>query len=96
MRGTAANQMPERPGEGATPAAGAAGRLTPTERQIIAYLRDNSGSLNRSKAVIAEELGRSVKTVDRNISDLCRKGVVTVEPSWDEHGAQLPNTYRLA
>ena len=87
MRGTAANQMPERPG---------GGRLTPTERQIIAYLRDNSGSLNLSKAVIAEELGRSVKTVDRNISDLCRKGVVTVEPSWDEHGAQLPNTYRLA
>lgn len=96
MRGTAANQMPERPGEGATPAVGAAGHLTPTERQIIAYLRDNSGSLSRSKAVIAEELGRSVKTVDRNISDLCRKGVVTVEPSWDERGAQLPNTYRLA
>ena len=66
----------------------AAGHLTPTERH-------NSGSLNRSKAVIAEELGRSVKTVDRNISDLCRRGVVTVEPSWDEHGAQLPNTYRL-
>lgn len=90
MRGTAANQTPE------TPAGGSADRLTPTERQIIAYLRDNSGSLNRSKAVIAEELGRSVKTVDRNISDLCRKGVVTVEPSWDERGAQLPNTYRLA
>ena len=69
--------------------------LTPTERRLIVYMRSHHGKLSCSKALLAEELGRSVKTVDRSIAGLRRKGMLQVESAWAENGGQLPNTYRL-
>lgn len=70
-------------------------RLTPTERRIIAYVAGHEGQ-RCSKAQIAQELGRNVKTVDRLVSRLRAEGLLVSEPCWGENGGQLANTYRLA
>ena len=70
-------------------------RLTPTERRIIAYVAANEGK-PCSKAKIAENLGRNVKTVNRLVSRLRDEGILVCEYLWAENGAQLANSYRLA
>lgn len=74
---------------------GATGRLTPTERRLIEYLHKHHGQISCSKARLAAELGRNVKTVDRNVAALRHRGLLEVEPVWAENGGQLANTYRL-
>ena len=48
-----------------------------------------------SKARIAAELGRNGKTIDRLVSDLRRRGIIEITPSFDACGAQLANAYRV-
>ena len=75
-----------------TPAASR--RLTPTERAILAYLAEREGQ-PCTKAKIAEELGRSKKTISRLVSQLRADGLIVSQPTWAENGGQLANTYRL-
>ena len=48
-----------------------------------------------SKRKLAELMDCSVKTVDRCLSDLRRRGLISVEMRFDEHGAQVPSRYRV-
>ena len=70
-------------------------KLTPTERRIIAYVAEHEGQ-PCTKAQIASELGRNVKTVDRLVSRLRAEGLLVCTYTWGDNGAQLANTYRLA
>lgn len=54
-----------------------------------------SGGLSCTKRELAERLGRNVKTIDRLLSDLRRRGVVEVEARFDERGAQQASVYRV-
>ncbi|OUO33967.1 Rrf2 family transcriptional regulator [Olsenella sp. An293] len=69
-------------------------RLSKTAVGILAYVGRNEGE-PRSKAQIAEALGRNVKTVDRLIARLRDEGLLVVDQRWAENGGQLANTYRL-
>lgn len=70
-------------------------RLTPTERNILAYVSDHEGQ-PCTKTELACALGRARGTVDRSISRLRADGLILCEPTYDENGAQLANCYRLS
>lgn len=70
-------------------------RLTTTEVQILSFIGRNEGR-GCSKSQIARAIGRSEGTVSRLITRLREYQVLEVQPSYDEHGAQLANVYRLA
>lgn len=69
-------------------------RLTPTEMQIIGFIRRHEGH-PCSKAQIAAALGRNEKTVDRLLSRMRRNGLVVSQAVHSDNGAQLANVYRL-
>lgn len=69
--------------------------LTPTEMQIIGFVRRHEGK-PVSKAQIAAVLGRNEKTVSRLVSRLRQYGILEIEPSYAANGAQLANAYRIA
>lgn len=73
----------------------APGRLTKTAVAILAYIARHEGEVV-TKADIAAELGRHVKTVDRLISGLRAEGLIIAEPRYVENGGQIGNVYRLA
>lgn len=68
--------------------------LTPSAHAILAYLKDRGGE-PVTKSVIAADLGRSEKTVDRLMSKMREHGYIQVEEHWTETGAQLANTYTV-
>ena len=70
------------------------GRLTPTERAILAYVSEREGE-PCTKAQIAEALGRNRKTIDLLIARLRTDGLIVSEPTWADNGGQLANVYRL-
>lgn len=70
-------------------------KLTPTERRILAYVSDHEGK-PFTKGELANALGRSRGTIDRSITRLRADGLIACEPTYDEHGAQLANVYRIA
>lgn len=70
-------------------------RLTPTERSIITYISEHEGQ-PCTKTELADSLGRARGTIDRSISRLRADGLIVCEPTYDEHGAQRANAYRLA
>ena len=70
------------------------GRLTPTERAILAFVSEREG-VPCTKSQIAEALGRNRKTIDLLITRLRADGLIVSEPTWSATGAQLANTYRL-
>ena len=49
-----------------------------------------------TKTQLAEVLGRARGTIDRSISRLRADGLIACEPTYDVHGAQCANAYRLA
>lgn len=69
-------------------------RLCPTELKILAFIERHEGK-QYTKEQIATAVGRSEKTVDRQIHRLRSEGYVICEPQWDETGRQLANAYRL-
>ena len=64
--------------------------LTPSAQAILAYLEEPV-----TKSVIAADLGRSEKTVDRLMSKMCEHGYIQAEEHWTETGAQLANSYTV-
>lgn len=70
------------------------GRLTPTERAILAYVSEREGE-PCTKAQIADALGRNRKTIDLLIARLRADGLIVSEPTWADNGGQLANVYRL-
>lgn len=70
------------------------GRLTPTERAILAYVSEREG-VPCTKSQIAQALGRNRKTIDLLITHLRSEGLLVSEPTWAETGGQLANAYRL-
>lgn len=72
--------------------------FTETQEQLIRYIAGEtavSGCACCTKRQLAEMLGRSVKTVDRCISDLRERGVIEVEMRFDERGGQMASAYRM-
>lgn len=73
--------------------------LTKTEEQILRYIAGETalhGHASLTKRELARLLGRNVKTIDRLVSDLRRRGLIEVEPRFNEHGGQISSLYRVA
>ena len=72
---------------------------TETQEQLIRYIAGETavhGGACVTKGELAKIVGRNVKTVDRLIADLRRRGVVETEMRFDESGGQVASVYRLA
>lgn len=72
--------------------------FTKTEEQLIRYIAAETalrGSACCSKRELADIIGVSVKTMDRSISDLRRRGYIEVEMNYSENGAQTHSSYRV-
>lgn len=72
--------------------------LAPSERTVLVFI-DERGSerdgVALTKRALAESTGRNIKTVDRAVSSLRRRGMVEAVPQYDEAGGQLSNAYRV-
>lgn len=74
------------------------GHLTKTQRDLLRFIAGETalhGGVCCSKRELAERLGRNVKTIDRCLSDLRRRGIVSVEMRFSESGGQIENEYRV-
>lgn len=72
--------------------------FTPTQEMILRYLAGETvlhGGVCCSKRDLASRLDCNVKTIDRCLSDLRKRGLVSAEMRFDEHGAQVPSLYRV-
>lgn len=72
--------------------------FTPTQERILRYVAGETmlhGGACCSKRELAELFGRNVKTVDRCLSDLRKRGLISVEMRFDERGAQVSSCYRV-
>lgn len=72
--------------------------LTPTQRLILAYLKENAdeqGWTTASKVELAEGVECSLKTVDRAVQRLRQEGIIEVMTRVDEEGGSLANSYRV-
>lgn len=72
--------------------------FTKTQEGLLRYLAAETaihGSVACTKSELARIVGRNVKTVDRSISDLRRRGYVEVEMNFGTNGAQVKSTYRV-
>lgn len=72
--------------------------LTPVQRLIVAYLRDNAdvhGWTTLSKAQLADNVECSLKTVDRAMKRLKNEGYIEVKFHYAEDGGSMANSYRL-
>lgn len=72
--------------------------FTPTEEELLRYIAGETflhGGVCCSKRELAARLRRNVKTIERSISDLRNRGVVSVEMRYDESGGQVPSLYRV-
>lgn len=47
-----------------------------------------------TKQELADRFGRNVKTIDRCVADLRKRGVIEVEMRFDGRGGQLASAYR--
>lgn len=72
----------------------AAFRLTPSAHAILAYLEEHEGE-PVTKSVIAAEIGRCEKTIDRLMSKMRINGYIEAEEHWNDSGAQLANSYKV-
>ena len=72
--------------------------FTPTQVEILRYLAGETllhGGVCCSKRELASRLDCNIKTIDRCLSDLRRRGLVSAEMRFDERGAQGPSLYRV-
>lgn len=72
--------------------------FTKTQEALIRLIAGETalrGCALCTKRELAERLGRNVKTIDRCVADLRRRGVIDVEPRFDERGGQLASAYRV-
>lgn len=72
--------------------------FTPTQEELLRHLAGETvlhGGCCSSKRELAALAHCSVKTIDRCLRDLRRRGLVSVEMRFDEHGSQLPSRYRV-
>ena len=72
--------------------------FTGTQEALLRYFAGETavrGGATCTKRELAEMLGRNVKTVDRCVADLRRRGLVEVEMRFDGTGAQVASTYRV-
>lgn len=72
--------------------------FTKTQEALLRYLAGETalhGEVCCTKRQLAELVGRNVKTVDRGIADLRRRGYVSVEMRFSENGGQGPSAYRV-
>lgn len=73
-------------------------RFTPTEEALLGYLASETvlhGGARCTKRELAERIGRNVKTIDRSLADLRRRGPVSVEMRFNESGGQIASEYRV-
>lgn len=63
--------------------------------ELIARDTKDQGECRFAKRELAEALGCNVRSVDRAITQMRRKGIIESVLQFDESGAQLGNTYRL-
>lgn len=71
--------------------------FTPTQELLLRYVAGETmlhGGAYCSKRELAELVGRNVKTVDRCLAGLRRRGLISVEMRFDERGAQVSSCYR--
>lgn len=72
--------------------------LTPSERHLLSWV-DSRGSgpegVPATKQAIATDMGLNVKTVDKSVSRLRRRGMVEVVPCYAESSGQVSNVYRV-
>lgn len=71
--------------------------FTPTQVALLRYISGETqrhGGVCCSKQGLADLLGCNIKTVDRNVADLRKRGLVTVEPRFGENGGQISSQYR--
>lgn len=74
-------------------------RFTKTQEMLLRYIAGETvlnGEARCTKQELADRLGRNVKTVDRCISALRREGLIEIQMNFDERGAQLSSSYRIA
>ena len=72
-------------------------RLTPTEVKLLSHLTVNHNRTKPlSKREYSEVLGCNIKTFERTIASLKRRGLLEVTPRFGESGGQLSNCYRLS
>lgn len=79
-------------------ATGDGGHLTKTQRDLLRFIAGETavnGGVRCTKRELADQFGRNVKTIDRCLSDLRRRGFVEAEMTFDERGAQVASTYRV-
>ena len=73
------------------------GRLTKTQRDLLRFIAGEtavSGGVSCTKRELADRFDRNVKTIDRCLSDLRRRGLVEAEMTFDARGGQVASTYR--
>ncbi len=73
-------------------------KFTGTQELLLRYLEEETelkGEACCTKRQLAELVGCNVKTVDRGIADLRRRGYVSVEMRFGEDGGQIPSSYRV-
>lgn len=72
--------------------------FTKTEAMLLRYLAGETvvhGGVCCTKQDLASRFGRNVKTIDRCIANLRRRGFVETEMRFDESGAQISSRYRV-
>lgn len=73
-------------------------KFTKTQERLLSYLQEEAsphGEVCCTKQQLADRMGRNVKTIDRGIADLKRRGYVSVEMRFGEDGGQIPSAYRV-
>lgn len=71
--------------------------LTKTQRELLRFIAGETavgGGVSCTKRELANRFGRNVKTIDRCLADLRRRGLVEAEMAFDERGAQVASRYR--
>ena len=72
--------------------------FTGTQEMLLRFFAGETvlnGGATCTKRELAERMGRNVKTIDRCVADLRRRGLVDVEMCFDERGGQVASIYRV-
>lgn len=72
--------------------------LTPSDKHLLVWLDVNGSGpegVSISKLGLAQGMGLNVKTVDRSVSSLRRRGMLEVVPCYMSNGGQVSNVYRV-
>lgn len=73
--------------------------FTETQEHLIEYIAAKTaecGGAQLTKRELAQIVGRNVRTVDRLMSDLRRRGIIEEEMRFNESGGQVASVYYCA